>query len=137
METLCRKDCQYFSTYTETCDYTLIMYESRGCPTSACTKYMPRVSKRSWDKYRRNASGERRESAVHTPEPPTEPNFIERYVVADCGHEVYEGEYLYERDDARTMCTECLEDFIDALTISEKAELIGCEASVISFDRGY
>jgi len=34
-----RTDCQYYSNYTNTCDYTLIMYELRKCSIEQCTKY--------------------------------------------------------------------------------------------------
>ena len=46
-ETLCRRDCVYFSTYTDTCDYTLM--EFKPSPSrAACTVYKQRTTPRSW-----------------------------------------------------------------------------------------
>ena len=45
----CRRDCEYYSRYTENCDYSLRMYKSRGCPSDACTQYKPRCGRRRFD----------------------------------------------------------------------------------------
>jgi hypothetical protein len=44
----CRRDCIYYSTYTNTCDYTLLMYHTRGCPTGACIRYKKQTKPRPW-----------------------------------------------------------------------------------------
>ena len=134
MATPCKKDCEYYSKYTQTCDYTLLMYKSRGCPTSACTEYKPRTTPRSWNIFK-NAAGNREyceeKEPMKIPEPP---DYTEtRYVLADCGHEVYDGEHMYEWDDGRTLCPECVELKFDALSIEEKAALAGCESMEIRF----
>ena len=46
--TVCRRDCVYFSTYTDTCDYTLMEFKARPCPATACTVYKQRTAPRSW-----------------------------------------------------------------------------------------
>jgi hypothetical protein len=73
---------------------------------------------------------------MKTPEPPVTPPEDTRYVIADCGHEVYEGEALYDRDDGGTLCPDCMEDKFAELSTAEKAELIGCESSIVSFSAG-
>lgn len=134
MATPCKTDCEYYSKYTQTCDYTLLMFKSRGCPTSACTVYAPRTTRRSWSIFRNIA--EKREfceekKSMKTPDVPdcTET----RYVYADCGHEVYDGEYLYEWDDSRTLCPECVELKFDELSIEEKTALMGCQGTEVTF----
>jgi hypothetical protein len=53
------------------------------------------------------------------PEPPDD----DFYIKADCGHEVYEGEYLVEDNNTgKIQCEECFRDEIDALPLSELAE---------------
>jgi len=37
----CRDDCVYYSAYTKTCDYALIMGRTRGCPRDSCVRYRP------------------------------------------------------------------------------------------------
>ena len=137
MTTTCRRDCEFYSSYTDTCDYTLLMYQSRGCPTSACTKYKPRTCEhRSWSVFRavpespgRNGAGQ----ASYDPEPPDGGDVFERYVTADCGHEVYDGERMYEWEDAGLICPECMDGKFDELTTAEKAALLGCESTEVSF----
>jgi hypothetical protein len=46
--TPCRRDCAYFSTYTDSCNYTLIFYRSRPCPAAACTEFKLREVRRPW-----------------------------------------------------------------------------------------
>ena len=50
METKCREDCKYYSTYTKTCDYTLLMHRAKRCPASGCVKYEPRTEKSRWNR---------------------------------------------------------------------------------------
>ena len=137
MTTKCRGDCEFYSAYTDTCDYTLLMYESRGCPTSACTKYRTRTKGRSWNTFRgappENAKLRGEEDAMYGPEPRDGGDFYERYVIADCGHEVYDGECLYEWEDGRSLCPECVEGKFDGLSTAEKAALLGCEGAEVGF----
>ncbi|MDR0906666.1 MAG: hypothetical protein LBN00_10950 [Oscillospiraceae bacterium] len=60
--TPCRRDCAYFSTYTESCDYTLIFYRSRPCPAAACTEFRLREERRSWQIYTGNTPFPRHET---------------------------------------------------------------------------
>jgi len=53
---------------------------------------------------------------------PAEPR--ESYVVADCGHEVYLYEYLYQWD-GKTYCPDCMRDEINDLPLNELLELMG------------
>ena len=46
----------------------------------------------------------------------------ERYIMAKCGHEVYEGEDLYETEDG-TLCPDC---FDDALYINDALDYDCC-----------
>jgi|GEM_PF-834017 len=109
-ETLCRRDCAFFSTYTESCDYTLVNYRARPCPATACTVYKQRTAPRSWQVY----TGKNRYSRG------------ERSVVADCGHDVRFGVEHYEKD-GETCCAACVESELAALRTREKAELLGYE----------
>ena len=130
--TKCQRDCEYFSTYTDTCDYTLLMYESRGCPTSACTKYKPREgNRRSWNIFRAGPETSKCEEdeAMYK----TSDGFESRYVIANCGHEVYDGERMYEWEDDDTLCPECVEMKFDELSILEKAALLCCESMEVNF----
>jgi hypothetical protein len=68
MKIKCQPDCEYYSNHTKTCDHTLLMYQSRGCPVDACTKYKQRTTQRAW-----NTS-----------------NPLPQF--ADCGHEISAGE---------------------------------------------
>jgi len=135
MTTPCQNDCEYFSNYTNTCDYTLRMYERRGCPTNACTKYKPRGedSRRPWGVFRVSTESSKKERAVKPMyDVPEQHDFIETlFVLADCEHEVYEGEFLYELEDGRTLCPECVESMFDELSVAEKAMLLCCESTEI------
>ena len=45
--TVCRRDCVYFSAYTDTCDYSLM--EFKPSPSrSACTVFKRRTVPKSW-----------------------------------------------------------------------------------------
>lgn len=52
--------------------------------------------------------------------PPEEP-----FMLASCGHEIYEYEELFERENGKTLCRDCLEDTFNALSLSARAELLG------------
>ena len=104
--TPCRRDCAFFSTYTDSCDYTLINYRARPCSAHACTEYKLRETPRSWQ--------------IFTARQPRN----ERCVTADCGHEVYAGDGYYERD-GKTACVDCLDAEITELETDEKARLLG------------
>ena len=128
--TKCRRDCEYFSTYTDTCDYTLLMYESRGCPISACTKYRLREKgRRSWNIFRAVPET----SVCGAGEPVASSGLESRYVMAGCGHEVYDGERMYEWEDNDTLCPECVEVKFDELSIMEKATLMCCDSTEVNF----
>lgn len=43
----CKKDCGYYSKFTSTCDYRIMRNAPRGCPVTACTKYVKRTNKRT------------------------------------------------------------------------------------------
>jgi hypothetical protein len=58
---------------------------------------------------------------------PPEPYFI----MADCGHEVYEGEHLYVWEHGKTLCPDCMRDKVDAMGLDEWAALLGCEWSEV------
>jgi hypothetical protein len=134
MVTACRINCEYYSTYTNTCDYTLLMYKSKGCPTNACTEYRPREARRSWNVFRNlsfpNCEGE---EAMSLPTEESE----SRYVTADCGHEVYDGECMYEWEDMHTLCPECVEYKFNELSLEEKAALLDCEIIEINFPQSH
>ena len=135
MTTKCRADCKYYSTYTKTCDYTLINFRSRGCPTDACTKFTIREEKRSWNPYKPvpvKVSEKQEDENMYTPEPPVTPPENDLYIYADCGHEVYEGEIVSEWDDGATLCPECMEDKFEELTLPEKAALMGCSYTEVN-----
>lgn len=105
----CRRDCAYYSTYTETCDFTLINYRVRPCPRDNCTQFRPRVEPRSWQIF----TGRRRRE--------------ERFELAGCGHEVYAGSAIYSCEDGKSLCGECVRERIAALGADEAAELLGFE----------
>ena len=139
MVTQCREDCKYYSTYTKTCDYTLINFQSRGCPTDACTRFKEREEKRSWNPYKPvpgKTTEKREEEEMYMPEPPVTPPEKDLYMYADCGHEVYEGESLFEWEDGMTLCPECMEDKLEELTLEEKAKLMGCGCVEVDLRRG-
>ena len=60
---------------------------------------------------------------AYYPEPPIDPP-EERYDIAGCGHEIYDGESPWEWDGG-TLCPECLGEKFDDLTLEEKAALLG------------
>lgn len=134
----CRPDCQYYSAYTHTCDYTLLMYHTRGCPRNACTKYVKRIAPRPWSREFFDAAdglyfNAREDKMFFIPEPALDPPEDARFVTAGCGHELYEGEDLYEWENGQTLCADCLEDRFCEMNLSEKAELLGCERVTVSF----
>ncbi len=144
----CRHDCRYYSSYTNTCDYSLIMYRSRGCPRDACTRYtprqgaqpLPRITYEPEDMYYHAArempvAGIEEGEPMYMPEPPVTPPEDDRYIVAGCGHEVYEGEELFEWEDGSTLCGDCLSDRFEEMSLVERAELLGCEHRTVSFSR--
>ena len=61
----------------------------------------------------------------------------EFYIEAGCGHEVYEGEELYEWAGGLTLCPDCMEEKFDDLTLHEKAELLGCRHIVVEKEEGF
>lgn len=154
----CRPDCRYFSSYTNTCDYALIQYHTRGCPRDACTRYLPRaaaqpVSRVSFDPedglyyqaacpshdspeaHAAHALSDKlaeENPSMYTPEPPVSPPEDDRYLTAGCGHEVYDGEDLFEWENGQTLCADCLSDRFSEMSIVERAELLGCEHRTVS-----
>ena len=115
MNTTCeRTDCRYYSTYTETCDFTLINSRSRQCPAKNCTEYITREARRTWQQFvqRKLASAD-----------------TARFIIADCGHEVYTGERTYTDKNGKTMCPDCVEDAFRALSTEHKAYVLGYKLS--------
>lgn len=113
MDKLCdRRDCRYFSTYTETCDFTLLNYRARQCPAENCREYKKREERRPWQIF-----VQRR--------PPVSPE--ERFEIADCGHEVYSGESIFSDENGRRLCPDCVDDMFRRLSTGEKACLLGLE----------
>ena len=135
----CRPDCRFFSKYTNTCDYTLMMYRSRGCPRDACTAYERRTSPRPWNRVAYDLEdfyfNTREEKTMYAPEPPAEPPDNARYITAGCGHEIYEGDEIFEWENGQTLCGECLEDRFLEMSRGERAELLGCEHRAVSFPK--
>ena len=73
------------------------------------------------------------------PEPRRDPP-EDYYITADCGHEVYEGENLFEWDryDPKTkthkrilICPDCFDDRFAEFTREEKAALLGLSYSEV------
>lgn len=62
--------------------------------------------------------------AFYEPEPIITPEDDE--VFADCGHNVYEGENLYEVE-GKWICPDCFKDMVNELTLPEWAELMNIE----------
>jgi len=111
MNTTCKRtDCRYYSTYTETCDFTLINSRARQCPAASCTEYIKREEKRTWQQY-----VQRRPVGAGT----------ERFVIAGCGHEVYSGECIYTHKDKISLCPDCVSDIFNRLLTDEKAYALG------------
>ena len=135
MVTKCRQDCEFYCLYTGTCDYTLLMYETKGCPTDACTKYKPGTGRRRVWSFARRASSEiincGEDKELHEPEQRTEPR-EKRCIIPGCGHEVYEGESAFEWEDGRLLCPECIESKFNEMSTEDKAALLGCERVAIA-----
>ena len=135
----CRSDCRFFSSYTTTCDYSLMMYHTRGCPRDACTRYIPRrsagpvmrVEFELEDGLYYEAKNAKEEKLMYVPEPPVTPPEDEHYVTAGCGHEVYDGEELFEWENGQTLCADCLSDRFGERSIVERAELLGCDHQTV------
>ena len=136
---MCRPDCHFFSTYTNTCDYTLMMYRTRGCPRDACTKYEKRTTPRSWNKSSFDPEdfyyGTKKDKTMYMPEPSVDPPDNDKYITAGCGHEVYEGEEIFEWENGITLCGDCLEERFLEMCLTERAELLGCEHRIVSFSK--
>ena len=60
-----------------------------------------------------------------------------QYVIADCSHEVYDGECMYEWEDLHTLCPDCVECRFNELSTEEKASLLGCEIIEINFPQSH
>ena len=115
MENICeRKDCRYYSAYTDTCDFTLINSRARQCPAKNCTEYIKREERRTWAQF-----VQRRFACTQKPQ----------FIIADCGHEVYSGERSYTDEDGKRLCPDCVEDAFRRLTTDHKAYVLGYELS--------
>lgn len=72
---------------------------------------------------------------MHEPEPRLDPPDKDRFIIAGCGHETYEGEHLVhivdERGKPKTICPDCFWDMIKDLRVAELAELLGMETEVV------
>lgn len=66
---------------------------------------------------------------LRAPDPKTEPD-EEKYITADCGDEVYVGEYLYVID-GKTYCPNCAEEEINSIGFNELVERLGGEVKLI------
>jgi hypothetical protein len=88
---------------------------------------------------------------MHDPEPRTEKPDDGRYITADCGHEVYEGDeseiyeyFEYEKLDvavfrqvAKTMCRSCAEDMQENQSFGEWCCMMNITSrKVFDDDRG-
>lgn len=132
MATPCRRDCAYYSTYTETCDYTLINYRARPCPTAKCTEYKKRGEGRSWQVFRDTTlPSSAARTAGTAPRRFGGASGEERYSTAECGHEVFPGERTYATKDGRRLCPDCVEERFNSLSTAEKACLLGYELSQV------
>lgn len=63
------------------------------------------------------------------PEPPIEPP-EDFFVEADCGHEVYDGDYLYEWE-GRQLCGDCFREKVEEMTNQELALLLDTDYSMV------
>jgi hypothetical protein len=72
---------------------------------------------------------------LYIPELPVNPPDDGRYVTADCGHEVFEDEELFEWENGRTLCPDCLEDKFKELSLVERADLMGCGHRTVQFQK--
>ena len=123
----CRRDCRYYSTYTETCDFTLMNYRARPCTTRNCTVFERREKRRDWQMFTDRARTHR---ATETAE--REDNTgTRRWKTADCGHMVYSGGRMFFGEDGRRVCPECVAAAFDRLTTTEKACLLGFEMAEV------
>lgn len=59
-----------------------------------------------------------------------EPEY-DRYIIAGCGHEVYEGEDVFQWEDGHTLCPDCIESKFDDMGTEEKAILLGCRWEIV------
>ena len=66
----------------------------------------------------------------YEPEPRIDPPEYDE-VFADCGHNVYKGEKLYEVED-KWLCPDCFEDKTKEFSVDELAELLGVAIKVIT-----
>ena len=74
-------------------------------------------------------------SSFSIPEPSLNPPDDGTCIIADCGHEVYEGEtYVYWKNAKGitvSLCPDCFWDRVRELTIQEAALMFGCEYSTV------
>ncbi len=67
------------------------------------------------------------------PEPSLTP-VDDPFVIANCGHEVYDGEALIDWTGAKgikTLCPDCFRDKLAALSVPELAQLFGCDYTTV------
>ena len=57
-------------------------------------------------------------------EPRLEPTDDELYIMASCGHEIYEGDKIYKINGLR-LCECCFEDFLADMDLDEICEKMG------------
>ncbi len=78
-------------------------------------------------------------SSYSIPEPPLTPPDDGIYIIADCGHEVYEDETYVFWKNAKgvtvSLCPDCFWDRVRELTIQEAALMFGCEYSTVENNR--
>ena len=56
------------------------------------------------------------------------------FVMADCGHEVYDGENLYLWNE-KTLCPDCMKDKVGEIPLSEIAVFLGAKIEHVSRKR--
>jgi hypothetical protein len=117
------------------------MYRTRGCSRDKCIHYRPASEKEGRKMVRSFEEGEVYsrpyfERPVKKAEPALEPPDTARYITAGCGHEVYEGEELFESEEEGTLCRECMEELVGEIPIRELAELLGCACVEVMFPAG-
>jgi len=118
---LCEKrDCVYFSTFTETCDFLLINCRRRPCGVENCTEYQKREEKRLWMRWT-GAAERRRKSLRDLEEDYADPDVF----TADCCHEVAKGEPVFVLPDTTTCCADCAEEWFNLKSLEEKAAAFG------------
>ena len=64
------------------------------------------------------------------PEPPIEPD-EDFSVMADCQHEVYEGESLIEWN-GKTLCPDCFWDKVKEMSVEEVASMFNCDYKTVT-----